>query len=294
MKQQPLDSKLVHEVIVAALREDLSPEDDSKVSSKSDITSNALLSEETQAVARIFAKEEGVLAGLGVAKAVFLEINECFTFEEFFTDGDEFGNGDEILKISGPARDILTAERTALNFLQCLSGVATKTLRYVKAVQNTGAKILDTRKTTPGLRVLEKHAVVCGGGVNHRMGLYDEFLIKDNHVELMKKGGGLAEAVRRARKFNPAAKLIVEADTLEQVAELVEIGVDQILLDNMSNAQIMEAVRMVAGRCKVEASGGMTLDRVPGVAAMGVDFISVGALTHHIRSIDFSLDIFES
>jgi nicotinate-nucleotide pyrophosphorylase (carboxylating) len=207
------------------------------------------------------------------------------------TDGDCLEKGTRVLEIEGPARSILVGERSALNFLQHLSGIATETKRYVDAVAGTQTRILDTRKTTPGLRHLEKYAVQCGGGTNHRFGLYDQFLIKDNHLALMGGRDQIAAAIRQARDFEPELKLEVEADTLEQVAMLAELGVDVILLDNMTNEQMTEAVKIVAGRAKTEASGNMSLTRVPGVAACGVDFISVGALTHSVRAVDFSLEM---
>ena len=280
--------KAVRKIILQALEEDCGGP--APFQGK-DITTAALLEKNTAAAARIFVKEPGVLAGAEVAEEVFREVDKKIQIERMAEDGEKIQPGQRILKINGPARSILTAERTALNFLQHLSGVATQTARYVEALKGTKTQILDTRKTTPGLRALEKHAVACGGGANHRMGLYDAFLIKDNHIHLMKTQGGLAEAVRRARKFNPGAKLIVEADTLEQAAELAGLNVDQILLDNMTDGQLAEAVRIVAGRAKLEASGNMTLERVPAAAAAGVDYISVGALTHHIRALDFSLEM---
>lgn len=274
------DSSAIRGIVAQALHED---------HRMVDITSHALIDEDVQASAHIFVKEEGVLCGIFVAEEVFRSVNLSLKLQRLKEDGDAIKTGDWVLKIDGCGRDILTAERVALNFVQRLSGIATQTARYVKAAGDT--KILDTRKTTPGLRVLEKYAVRCGGGVNHRMGLYDEFLVKDNHIALMKGRGGIREAVQRARVFNPKAKLTVEAETLDHVQELVDLRVDQILLDNMSTAQIAEAVRMVDRRCKMEASGGMTLERIPEIAETGVDFISVGALTHHIRALDFSLEI---
>ena len=198
-----------------------------------------------------------------------------------------------MLEIRGAASSILTAERCALNFLQQLSGVATQTRRFVDAVAGTKAKILDTRKTIPGLRAVQKYAVRCGGGVNHRFGLYDRFLIKDNHLALMGSGSALAEAVRAARALDPEAVLEVEVERLEQIPEMIALGVDVLLLDNMALDEMRACVALIAGRAATEASGNMTLERVPEVARTGVDFISVGALTHSVRAIDFSLEMID-
>jgi len=192
--------------------------------------------------------------------------------------------------VTGPLRSLLGAERAALNFLQHLSGIATVTARFVAATAGTRAAILDTRKTTPGLRHLEKYAVRCGGGVNHRFGLYDHFLVKDNHLATLTPEA-LPSAIAEARRLAPGALVEFEADTLEQVARFAALGVDRILLDNMTTAQMAEAVALVAGRCELEASGNMTLERIAAVAATGVDFISVGALTHSAPAIDFSLEV---
>jgi nicotinate-nucleotide pyrophosphorylase (carboxylating) len=194
-----------------------------------------------------------------------------------------------VLTICGPAGSILTAERCALNFLQQLSGVATQTRLFVEAVSGTKCRILDTRKTVPGLRAVQKYAVRCGGGVNHRFGLYDRFLIKDNHLALM--GSGLAAAVKAARALQPEALVEVEVDRPDQIPNVLAQKVDHILLDNMTLEELREAVALVGDRAKTEASGNMTLDRVRAVAETGVDFISVGALTHSVRAIDFSLEM---
>jgi nicotinate-nucleotide pyrophosphorylase (carboxylating) len=196
------------------------------------------------------------------------------------------------MELAGPARALLTAERVALNFVQRLSGIATLTAAFVRAVHGTGAHILDTRKTTPGLRLLEKYAVACGGGVNHRLGLYDLVLIKDNHLAALAQEGPqpIVRAVQRARARYPQLQVEVEADTLEQVEEAVLAGADFILLDNMTPRQLREAVRRVAGRAKTEASGGVTLKTVRALARTGVDFISVGALTHSAPAVDVALD----
>jgi len=272
---------ILREAAARALAEDVGP---------LDITTAALVSKKKRASARIFTKETAVLSGLPVAQQVFWGLGSDLTLNATARDGDPITPGQNVLEINGPAAVILTAERSALNFLQHLSGIATQTRRFVDAVAGTKCTILDTRKTTPGLRHLEKYAVLCGGGANHRMGLYDCFMPKDNHVALMDRGG-LKEAVARLRLFNPDLPVIFEADTLEQVAELAGLDVTRILLDNMTCTQMTEAVALVHGRCQLEASGNMTLDRVAEVAATGVDFISIGSLTHSVRAIDFSLEI---
>jgi nicotinate-nucleotide pyrophosphorylase (carboxylating) len=277
-----LSRAILREAASRALGEDRGP---------ADLTSLATVPEDCEAEAVIFPKEAAILAGMPVAEQVFTEEDARIQFTALAEDGAKLDPGTRVLRVRGPGRAILTAERTALNFLQHLSGIATETRRYVEAVEGTGAQILDTRKTVPGLRHLEKYAVKCGGGTNHRMGLYDQFLIKDNHLLLMGGTGGLREAVERARALSPDLKIEVEADTLEQVREIVSLGVDIILLDNMSNEQLSQAVALVAGRARTEASGNMTLERVRSVAETGVDYISVGALTHSVRAIDFSLEI---
>jgi nicotinate-nucleotide pyrophosphorylase (carboxylating) len=277
-----LDPAIVREAAARTLGEDRGP---------ADITTLACVRPEARARARIFAKEPCVLAGLPVAGQVFREQDAALVLTPRARDGSALKPGDTALEISGSAASILTAERSALNFLQQLSGVATETRRYVEAVAGTRAQILDTRKTAPGLRALQKYAVVCGGGVNHRFGLYDRFLIKDNHLALMGPGRTLADAIKAARALDPQALLEVEVDRPEQVPEVVSLGVDIVLLDNMTTAEMRACVGLIAGRAKTEASGNMTLDRVAEVAATGVDYISVGALTHSVRSIDFSLEI---
>ncbi len=278
----PLNSAVIREAAARALGEDRGP---------ADITTLACVRPEAQASARIFAKEACVLAGLPVAEQVFREQDISLILTPRAQDGDILKPGDTALEIRGPAGSILTGERCALNFIQQLSGVATETRRYVDAVAGTKVKILDTRKTAPGLRALQKYAVLCGGGTNHRIGLYDQFLIKDNHLALMGQGKTLADAVKAARSLEPKAVLEVEADRIDQVREIVTLGVDVILLDNMSLDEMRECVALVAGRAKTEASGNMSLERVRAVAATGVDFISVGALTHSVRAIDFSLEM---
>jgi len=276
------NSAVIREAAARALGEDRGP---------ADITTMACVRPEAQASARIFAKEACVLAGLPVAEQVFREQDISLILTPRAQDGDILKPGDTVLEISGPAGSILTGERCALNFIQQLSGVATETRRYVDAVAGTKVKILDTRKTAPGLRALQKYAVLCGGGTNHRIGLYDQFLIKDNHLALMGPGKNLADAVKAARSLEPKLILEVEADRIDQVREIVTLGVDIILLDNMSLDEMRECVALVADRAKTEASGNMSLERVRAVAETGVDFISVGALTHSVRAVDFSLEM---
>jgi nicotinate-nucleotide pyrophosphorylase (carboxylating) len=279
---EALSPAILREAAARALGEDRGP---------ADLTTMACVAADVRGEARIFAKEACVLAGLPVAEQVFREQDPALKFQPAVQDGATIQPGQTVLNISGPAASILTGERCALNFLQQLSGVATETRKFVNAVAGTKCQILDTRKTVPGLRALQKYAVRCGGGTNHRFGLYDMFLLKDNHLALMGPGATLAEAVRRARSLNPDARVEVEVDRLDQIPEVLAQNVDQILLDNMTLDQMREAVAVIAGRAKTEASGNMTLDRVAAVAATGVDFISVGALTHTVRSIDFSLEM---
>jgi nicotinate-nucleotide pyrophosphorylase (carboxylating) len=241
------------------------------------------------------ARESLVVAGLAFASAAFRALSRLLKVRELACDGDRVAAGAPLLEVRGPARPLLSAERVALNFLQRLSGVATTTAAYVQAVAGTHARILDTRKTTPGWRRFEKYAVQCGGGCNHRMGLFDRFLVKDNHLFALRKApeGAIAAAVRLCRQHDPTLKVEVEADTLEQVGEALAAGADFILLDNMPVATLRKAVKLVNGRAVTEASGGVRLDTVRGIAETGVDFISVGALTHSARAVDIALDLVE-
>ena len=238
-------------------------------------------------------REECSCAGLPVAETVFAELDPTMSFEPLVQDGDRCVPGQKLAVIAGSARTLLTGERTALNFLQRLCGIATETRRYVDAVGAGNTKILDTRKTTPGLRALEKYAVAMGGGTNHRFGLYDRVMIKDNHLAIarLEGVGAIARAVEACRERSPDLEIEVEADTLDDVVAAAEAGADYILLDNMSNDEMSEAVRLADGRSLLEASGGITLERIPAIAGLGVDFISVGALTHSARAVDISLDI---
>lgn len=266
-----------------ALEEDIGP---------GDATSIATVPFELEARAMMVARQPMVVCGLTVAQQVFKEIDPTITVVACVMDGRQVSAGEELLHIVGPARSILTAERTALNFVQRLSGVATQTARYVQAIAGTDTKILDTRKTTPGWRKLEKYAVVCGGGVNHRSGLYDLILIKDNHLAALRQqtDRAIMAAVQRSREAFPSLKVEVETDTLDDVAEAVESGADIILLDNMPPDVIRQALKLVDGRAKTEASGGINLQTIRAVAETGVDYISVGALTHSAISTDVALD----
>jgi nicotinate-nucleotide pyrophosphorylase (carboxylating) len=251
-----------------------------------DLTTRAVVPEGAQARARIEQRAPGVIAGLGLAQAVFERIDASLRFEPLAAEG-EWREPGVLAEISGAAAAILAGERVALNFLGRLSGVATLTARYVRAVEGTRARILDTRKTTPGLRELEKAAVRAGGGVSHRGGLYDAILVKENHAAL---AGGVGEATRRALAAAPEGVTVeVECANLEEVEAAVAAGVRRILLDNMAPPELRRAVELAAGRAELEASGGITLDTVRAVAETGVDYISVGALTHSAPALDVSL-----
>jgi nicotinate-nucleotide pyrophosphorylase (carboxylating) len=250
-----------------------------------DLTAEAVVPADARAVAVVHQRQAGVIFGLEVAREVLAEAGAPGL--EALTPEGEWQSGGEVARIEGPARAILAGERVALNFLGRLSGVATLTARYVQAVEGTGARILDTRKTTPGLRALEKAAVVAGGGVSHRAGLYDAILVKENHAAL---AGGVGEAARLAVENRGSASLVeVEVEALDDLKDVLKAGVDRILLDNMSPGDLRKAVRKVKGRAEVEASGGITLDNVREVADTGVDFISIGALTHSAPALDLSL-----
>ena len=251
-----------------------------------DITTEAVVPADARADARIEQKQPGVVAGLGVAQAVFEHVDPGLSWMVSCSEG-EWREGGQVAEIEGAAASILAAERVALNFLGRLSGVATVTASYVRAVEGTGVRILDTRKTTPGLRALEKEAVRAGGGTSHRGGLYDAILVKENHAAL---AGGVGEAAERALANAPEGVVVeVECATLDEVADAVAAGVPRILLDNMDTATLRRAVELVGGRAELEASGGITLDTIRAVAETGVDFISVGALTHSAPALDFSL-----
>jgi nicotinate-nucleotide pyrophosphorylase (carboxylating) len=271
-----MQTTMTEDLVARALAEDVGD---------GDVTTAATVPDQTRARALITQKAPGVVYGLDPAVQVFTALDPAVTVQRLVDEG-RWREGGEVLAIEGRARAILTGERTALNFLQRLSGVATLAARCVKAVEGTGATILDTRKTTPGLRALEKAAAAAGGVRNHRAGLYDQILIKENHATL---AGGVGAAVRRARELAPELPLEVECENLAEVDDALDAGAPMILLDNMSVAQLAEAVRHVGGRATLEASGGMTLDTLRAVAQTGVDFISVGAITHSAPALDLSL-----
>ena len=254
-----------------------------------DVTTMSILAATVRLSGRILSKEEGVVAGLDVARSVFRAVDEETLFTLKVDDGDLVGNGTTLATVTGPGAAILSAERVALNFLQRMSGIATTTRRFVKAVEGTKAVILDTRKTAPGLRALDKLAVKLGGGQNHRFGLYDMVLIKDNHIAA---AGSIAEAVRRVRAVaEKRLSIEVEVASLVQFREALAAEPDRIMLDNMSLGDMVEAVALAGGAVELEASGNVTLDNVAQIAATGVDYISVGALTHSVRALDISLEI---
>jgi len=272
----------------AALAEDLG---------RGDVTTLATVPATFKSVAFMNAREPLVAAGLQFAEIAFREVaakyrDPSISIKQFVRDGQHVRAGEPLLGISCSSRTILSAERVALNFVQRLSGVATATAQFVERVKNTGAKILDTRKTTPGWRRFEKYAVACGGGKNHRLGLYDLVFIKDNHLVALKneKPNAIAAAIARARKKFPKLQIEAEADTLEQVQQAADAGAEIILLDNMPLPQLRQAVKMIRGRAKTEASGGVNLKTVRAIAQSGVDFISVGAITHSARAVDIGLD----
>lgn len=259
-----------------------------------DLTCRYFVAAERHGQARIFAKQGAVVSGANVAAEVFHRVDPEISVRLVREDGEAVEPGDTVLEVSGAVRSILTGERVALNFLQRLSGIATLTRRFVQAVSGHRAQILDTRKTTPGLRALEKAAVAAGGGVNHRFGLFDMVMVKDNHLAADSRPEHVQECIRRFRAENPGLRVELEADTLSQVRTFLTLqGVDVILLDNMTAGELSEAVRLGAGRVQFEASGGVNLETVGAIAATGVDFISVGALTHSAAAIDFSLELLE-
>jgi len=276
-----LPQHLITAAVAGALAEDLGL--------AGDITTNAVIPADAVASAVFAARKPGVIAGVDVAAAAFHYLDPNVKFEILASDGVRVESGTKIARVSGSARALLSAERVALNFLGRLSGIATLTRRYVDAVAGTRAQIVDTRKTTPGLRALEKYAVRAGGGMNHRIGLFDAVLIKDNHIAV---AGGIGPAIAAARAHvGHMVKIEVEVDTLEQLAEALEHQIDAVLLDNMTPDQLAEAVRLVNGRAITEASGGVNLDTVRAIAEAGVDLISVGALTHSATVLDVGLDI---
>ena len=274
---------LLESIILRALEEDRADED---------VTTQAIFSATDTASGYLLAKQDGVLSGVDIAGKVFKSVDPTIKFEQLMNNGTLIYTGDKLATVTGPAAAILTAERTALNFTQRMSGIATLTNIYLEKISDTSTKILDTRKTVPGLRYLDKLAVLHGGGDNHRFSLQDMFLIKDNHIEA---AGSITEAINRCIKYRdekyPDHKIEVEADTYEQVMAAKELPVDVIMLDNMELAEMRKSIRYIHGHCKTEASGGVNLDTVRSIALTGVDYISVGALTHSPSALDISLEI---
>ncbi len=280
MKLNTIERESARILINLALAEDVG---------NGDITTNYLIPSSERRTARMVAKADGIIAGLELAEMVFRQLDHSLEWKPEFSDGDSVKKGDVIVKFSASYRALLTGERTALNFLQRLSGIATVSAHYVNAVSGTGTKILDTRKTLPGYRLLDKYAVKAGGATNHRIGLYDMVMIKDNHIAV---AGGISKAVATIRaSVDPTIRIEVETTTLDEVQQAIDAGADIIMLDNMDTPTMRAAVRLVAGRSKTEASGNMTLERVKEVAATGVDYISVGALTHSVTALDISQQI---
>jgi nicotinate-nucleotide pyrophosphorylase (carboxylating) len=273
----------IKEIIRSALDEDIQT---------GDITTQAVIPDSVLGKGKFLVKADGVIAGLSIAKNVFEMIDDKVDFNISISDGQKVKAGDVVAEVEGKAASILTAERTALNFLQRMSGIATLTNKFVEKINHTKAKILDTRKTVPGLRLLDKEAVKLGGGENHRIGLYDMFLIKDNHIEI---AGSIVGAVNACRNFqqkkNAQLKIEVETKNLEEVKEALACNVDIIMLDNFKTEMMKKAVILINGKCLVEASGNINIDNVKDVAETGVDFISVGALTHSVKALDISLEV---
>lgn len=274
----------LHRAVAAALEED---------APWGDITSTALLPADAEATADLVARENGVFSGGDVFAGAFALTDPAVRVDLHFADGDRFSTGDVLASVVGNARSILTAERVALNFTQRMTGIATLTAAYVDAVAGTDVRIADTRKTTPGLREFERHAVVSGGGSNHRRSLSDAVMAKDNHLAVLRQGGqDLAVALREALSRLPhTTHVIVEVDRLDQIAAVLDGGADTVLLDNFSPEQLREGVGLIAGRATAEASGGVTLDTVRAIAETGVQVISIGALTHSARALDLGLDL---
>ncbi len=279
----PLDPAAYADLVARAIAEDVG---------SGDVTTYATVPDKAQGTGVLLAKSPLVVAGLDVAHAVFAAVAGTTTlrFDRRVADGDSVAMGTELARIVGPAAVLLTAERTALNLLQRMCGIATETRRYVEAAGGR-ITVLDTRKTTPAMRALEKYAVRVGGGTNHRFGLYDQILIKDNHVRL---AGGISAAVLAARRAAPALPVEIEAQTVDEAAAAAEAGADIILLDNLTTGEIREAVTRIGGRARTEISGGVTLDRIQELAATGADFVSVGALTHSVRAADISFEVHTS
>lgn len=275
-----IEANYLQNLIDQALSEDIG---------SGDITTNALIPERMLTTATMVAKADGIIAGMEVAEAVFKRLSPEVVWRPLVKDGTFVGKGTLLVEMSGSFRALLSGERLALNFLQRMSGIATMTHLFVQQVANFGTKILDTRKTVPGLRLLDKYAVKAGGGKNHRIGLYDMVLIKDNHIKV---AGGIRNAVTQLRRQTPShIKIEVETTTVEEVLEALEMKADIIMLDNMPNETMKKCVELIQHRALVEASGNMNMERVREVAATGVDFISIGALTHSVIALDISMNI---
>ena len=277
-----LNQKEIERVILTTLKEDIGA---------GDITTNLIIEKKQQAKAFFLAKENGIIAGLNIAKMVFQKLDETIKWKSFVKDGEFVSAGTHIAEVKGSLRALLTGERTALNILQRMSGIATTTNSFVKIVNGTNAKILDTRKTVPGLRMLDKYAVKIGGGTNHRIGLFDMVLIKDNHI---KAAGSITKAVAKIRKgVTKKIKIEVEVETsnLDEVREALKNKVEIIMLDNMTVSMMKEAVKIIVGKAKVEASGNVNIKTLHKIAETGVDYISVGALTHSVKALDISMKI---
>ena len=278
-----INEKDLNRIIEAAFREDIGG---------GDITSNSIVSKSQIASAYILAKEVGVIAGLEIAKRVFKKLDKNIIWKPLVKEGDLVSAGTRIVTVKGSLRALLTGERIALNFLQRVSGIASTTSKYIGVLKDTDTKILDTRKTVPGLRLIDKYAVKIGGGTNHRIGLFDMALIKDNHI---KAAGSISKAVQRVKtknsKSNKKLKIEVETSNLDEVREALKCNVDMIMLDNMSTSLMSEAVKLIKKKAKTEASGNMNIDRILETARVGVDYISVGALTHSVKALDISMKI---
>lgn len=277
-----MENNYLHDFIVRSLEEDIGDGDHSSL---------ACISPDALGKARLLVKENGILAGAGIAEHVFSVVDDELTFNLLIRDGSEISSGDIVFTVSGRQQSILKSERLVLNIMQRMSGIATATRVYVDKLKGLKTRVLDTRKTTPGIRFLEKEAIRIGGGVNHRMGLYDMIILKDNHIDY---AGGITEAIRKTREYlkrnNLDLKVEIEARSLNDVMVILDTGgVDRIMLDNFSIKDTREAVKLIAGRIETESSGGITLENIREYAECGVDFVSVGALTHHVRSIDMSL-----
>ncbi|GBD86459.1 putative nicotinate-nucleotide pyrophosphorylase [carboxylating] [bacterium BMS3Abin03] len=276
-------NEVIDKIIRNALAEDIGT---------GDITTSAVLNSKRKTSGKILIKEAGVLAGIDIAEKVFSIYDRSLSFDIKISNGSKVNPGDIAAIVSGNAASVLTAERTALNFLQRMSGIATLTSKFIEQVKHTKAKIIDTRKTAPGLRLPDKKAVKTGGGENHRFGLYDMFLIKDNHIET---AGSITNAVKSCKLYNEKSgnrfKIEIETKNIDEVKEAINCNVDIIMLDNFDIRNMTEAVKLINGKCKVEASGGVTLQTVKSIAETGVDFISVGALTHSVKALDISLEL---